>query len=132
MPMEETANPSFLAFLQKKVSSTRDGFYDAARKLEEFEQVNGSLVYAVGMEECDRSLSEKAHLAYLAYRKAWVEWYAAVNGFRLDFPAGSKETPVFAAAVPARELLETIKKSSQQKTAQKKPAPSPDLFFADR
>lgn len=98
-------NPEFLSFLQQRLDGARLDFLEAKRQLEDFEIEWGGQVYSGAWERRAQELADRAHQGYLAYKKAWVEWYAAANGFSLTAPRQIKDTPVFASAVPARRQL---------------------------
>lgn len=99
---------AFLEFLQNRLKDARLDFLEAKRQLEDFEMEHGSLAYLDAWERQDQALSDQAHLAYEAYKKAWVEWYAAANGHSLHPERGQKDTPAFAAPVSANYLRERI------------------------
>jgi hypothetical protein len=102
----------FISFLQSKLETSRQEFLEAKRQLEDFEQECGSMVYSGKAALEDEILAEKAHLSYVNYRKAWVEWYAAVNGISLESGRQQKDTPAFAAHLPIRFVVDRIKKSA--------------------
>lgn len=52
-----------------------------------------------------QALADNAHTAYEMYKKAWVEWYAAVNGFALRPPRENKLTEAFGAPVPLHRVI---------------------------
>lgn len=103
------SNPQFLDFLQKRKDTARLDFLEAKRQLEDFELEWGSAVYAGQLQRRAQALSDQTAKAYKAYKKAWVEWYAAANGYSLRGSAGGKkDTPVFASPLPVRYLRNKI------------------------
>lgn len=100
----------FLQFLLQRKDAARLEFLEAKRQLEDFEMEWGSQVYTGPWERKDLELVRKVNQAYDAYKKAWVEWYAASNGYSLaGSPGRQKDTPAFAAAIPMRHLRKEIK-----------------------
>lgn len=100
------SNEPFLSLLTRRKDEARLDFLEAKHQLEIFEQEWGSLVYIGQWEQESQALSDTAAIAYKAYKKAWVEWVAHVSGVSLQRHLGQKDTPAFAAAVPARLRLD--------------------------
>ncbi len=108
--VRQMASPEFLDFLQKRKEAARLDFLEAKRQLEDFEIEWGSAVYVGQWEKQDQKLSAMAAKAYAAYKKAWVEWYAAANGYALQGPPGGhKDTPAFASPIATRHLRVRIR-----------------------
>jgi len=110
--MGHESSPEFLIFLQKRVETARADFLEARRRLEEFEQQWGMLVYSGESEFQDQLLGDRAHIAYEDYKKAWVEWYAAVNGYSTRRQLIQKDTSAFAAREPSRILIQRIERDA--------------------
>ncbi len=87
-------------------NTARLDFLEAKKQLEDFEQECSSLAYVGAWEREAQRLADRTHEAYEAYKKAWTEWYAAVNGYPLHASREHKDTPAFAAAVSRVELEE--------------------------
>jgi hypothetical protein len=86
--------------LLDRKNAARLDFQEANKQLESYEQEAGSLAYYGVWEREAQRLADLAHQAYLAYKKAWMEWYAGVNGYPLHIPRHQKDTPAFAAPAP--------------------------------
>jgi type I restriction-modification system DNA methylase subunit len=102
---------NFNSFLLDRKNACRLDFLEAKKQLESFEQESGSLAYYGACEREAQRLSDLAHQAYLAYKKAWTEWYAAINGYSLHIPRYQKDTPAFAAPAPEvwRDIAEHVR-----------------------
>jgi hypothetical protein len=100
-----TPDAKFLVFLEGQKSAARLDFLEARKQLRDFHEEWGSWPNHPELERQDNRLTQALHLAYLAYRKAWTEWYAAINGFSLHRTRNRKQTEAFATPVPVHEIL---------------------------
>lgn len=97
-----------LDFLARRKDAARLDFFEARRQLEDFELEFGPQEDIGPRDKQYLKLSEELTRSYKAYKKAWVEWFAAFNDLPIHAPPGRKDTRIYGVKVPTRVRIERV------------------------